>query len=74
MNWISVKDRLPDDSEDVLIYFKKKIRYDHLRIAYHSKNGASNWNLPSGTSPYIQDKLKSVTHWMPLPDKPAEEG
>jgi hypothetical protein len=58
-NWISVKDRLPDGIDDVLVTDK----YD-VRVGYYH----SNWNIYS-------DELLGyeITHWQPLPKAPEGE-
>ena len=65
--WISVKDRMPDECEEVLIYcpeFLEKIR-KALYIEddfYIEKEDLVVEPAPSG-----------CTHWMPLPKPPKEE-
>ena len=60
--WISVKDRLPEPLQDVL-------------IVYAPTNEARNdfrmecWNWPE--NPVHETQF--VTHWMPLPELPKEE-
>lgn len=65
MNWISVKDSLPDTNMDVLAFDGEYViqnvsfSYDHFE----------DWNsIPCSDFP------ECITHWMPLPDKPTEEG
>jgi hypothetical protein len=63
MEWISVKDRLPQMGEDVLCFSMKRI--------FHS------WwdNISSSCDWYdIQNNwiIEDVTHWMPLPEQPKE--
>ena len=71
MNWISVKERLPEDERSVLAYYG----FDH---------GDGNLNVRFiGTSSYFcfdpnphwqhADRNLVVTHWMPLPEPPKEE-
>lgn len=60
-NWISVKDRLPDTNEYVL-------------VATRSKNGAQN--IDKGyviDGRWAHRGTAEVTHWMPLPELPEEE-
>lgn len=59
--WISVRDALPDDQEEVL-------------VCTQSKNGVRNidkgyWSIDQ----FIHRGRAAVTHWMPLPGFPDEE-
>lgn len=61
MNWISVRDRLPEDQVEVL-------------VATRSKNGVPN--IDKGylaIDHFIHRGRAEVTHWMPLPEPPKEE-
>ena len=58
--WISVKDRIPPDQEEVL-------------VCTLSKNGVQNidkgyWAIDH----FIHRGRSQVTHWMPLPELPEE--
>ena len=64
MNWISVKDRLPDNHQEVMICTESGIR---VEIFYSDAGQFLD-------SHCYETLLKCITHWMPLPDKPAEEG
>ena len=71
MDWISVKERLPNQSMHVLVYpvhtFDDK---SDPRVEYSWFNGEV-FTLDEGWNP-----LDGVTHWMPLPEPPSavEEG
>lgn len=59
--WISVKDRLPETEDEVLV----------LTI---SKNG--NINVDKGyftNGRFVHRGRAEITHWMPLPEPPDEE-
>ena len=61
MEWISVRDRLPEDQVEVL-------------VATRSKNGVRN--IDKGylaIDHFIHRGHAEVTHWMPLPELPKEE-
>ena len=60
MEWISVKDRLPDKFCPVIVNRPGRVEQGMLDI-----NG---WWKVYGT------RTKSVTHWMPLPEPPGEAG
>lgn len=67
MNWISVKDRLPDNEKTVLIY---DVRCRIIEIAYRVSTGNKElgivWFYPENKG-CTEDE---VTHWMPLPEPP----
>lgn len=61
MEWISVRDRLPEDQVEVL-------------VATRSKNGVRN--IDKGylaIDHFIHRGCAEVTHWMPMPALPKEE-
>ena len=57
--WISVKDRLPQEGRAILIYTD----YGKQATAYLSDNLFIDWMRP-------QHSYGSVTHWMPVPNPP----
>jgi hypothetical protein len=63
MEWISVKDRLPDDrSEMYLVWYTKTNSWEFAFIEHDGE-----WDLPDqgwGGA--------NVTHWMPLPEPPKQ--
>ena len=68
MEWISVKDRLPEDNSLVLglgynpQFLIKKTIVAQVRINYLR----GNWTESYCPSPF------ELTHWMPLPEPPKE--
>lgn len=79
MRWISVKDRLPELDQDVLVYAKGKedgfLDCTHIvisqRYTFHIfewDKGVEEWQAPW---PYFNRNYE-VTHWMPLPELPKE--
>lgn len=75
--WINVKDKLPNDHEQVLVHLKgdkyttEKSRMEIATFAlgdfflyYQYRDNTTNGLF---TIPYCVD---SVTHWMPLPEPP----
>jgi len=61
--WISVKDRLPEDGDDLSIMLVwRRIEHDYDTV---------RWRYQQGWDCVIQDKA-TITHWMPLP-KPPEK-
>jgi hypothetical protein len=70
MEWISVKDRLPDNDTSVLAvwYDGEKIRVSELFFFDDSDPGETprpRWAWELQRVPY-----SDVTHWMPLPEPP----
>ncbi len=69
--WISVKDKLPEEREDVLFIVEPN-GVPFVRIGLY-KSG--DWYLMCGMnaySPFTSNTAWPVTHWMPLPDPPKE--
>lgn len=67
--WISVKDRLPEEQKEVLIYLPE---YDSVEMA-------SLFTIPSmNLREWVQNEdaymLDEVSHWMPLPTNPKDGG
>lgn len=59
--WISVKDRLPDDTGYVLAWSP---RYQEVVIAWYSEE-EDFWRTEDDLAPF-------PSHWMPLPEPPKE--
>lgn len=75
--WISVKDRLPEITEEdvhgnitysdhVLTFLTDGEGFTHMTVQQYTTNAGGRW-LMCGPSENIQ-----VTHWMPLPEPPAD--
>lgn len=63
MDWISVKDRLPDRKEDVYLCCVDSLAFpgtQYIRILKFYGDGTWRYG-------------RNVTHWMPLPEPPKEE-
>jgi len=63
MEWISVKDRLPEKFTAVIVYRTRKGESPIVEQGTLELNG---WWKVFGT------RTKSVTHWMPMPEPPRE--
>jgi len=66
MEWISVKDRLPEDISLVLAFGENY--HDAVFFAYSNK---VDWFDPDIVHNSKIDK-GDVTHWMPLPEPPKQ--
>ena len=68
MDWISVKDRVPEPDQDVLVYNPK----DGINLGEFDPDQVSEYD--SGwTTFYEWAPTMSPTHWMPLPEPPKLE-
>ena len=64
MDWINIKDKLPEEGQKVIYYFKET----GISIGYYScKGGCDCFYSHDG---WLCD---DVTHWMPLPKPPDGE-
>lgn len=61
--WISVKDRLPEEDQEVLIYDWPS---RSTCIFWKSRKLAHQWELSNGRN-------CNPTHWMPLPKPPEDK-
>jgi len=64
--WISVKERLPEENDEVLIYTEGK----HIYMARIYK-GNEAYPISNGCG--CCGSEERYTHWMPLPEPPKEE-
>ena len=69
VEWISVKDRLPEAFDEVIVYFNGFISIA-WRETEKRKNGIVGWHWDSQM--HYPESLVNVTHWMPLPEPPKE--
>jgi len=67
LKWISVKERLPKEGEEVLVFGYWHEKFQPL-MCYLSPHRKGEWfTTVAGQQVY------TVTHWMPLPDPPCKE-
>lgn len=75
--WISVKDRLPKNSDEVLIYVGIDIVQAYIINGYWKGSINVTDNMIDG---FVNDRtivkqgsrFDFVTHWMPLPEPPKQ--
>ena len=65
--WISVKDRLPEDNLEVLFFSQE---YDGCFVGYKAVEGS--YVDPEGNGLSVSNIQKYYTYWMPLPAAPKE--
>jgi len=74
--WISVKDHLPKNDENVLVYhsddFHISVGYFEIKnVQYYIESDGSKFYTDNGWETEIPWAPKGpVTHWMPLPKPP----
>ena len=73
--WISVKDRLPDNKEHdwVLAQVVEDNGYMHIPRVMEYRQAKDDWFEETYGWLSKHNGLFSVTHWMPLPNPPKEE-
>lgn len=62
--WISVKDKLPEKEQVVLLYYNGDFLVGHIQILY--SDGDVRFKEAPGGMYNIP-----ATHWMPLPEPPS---
>ena len=75
MKWINVKDKLPKQSELVLVY-EKDGRIIPAQLEYPEWGGELEFYAQLSQIKGLlhqQYPTSDVTHWMPLPKKPKEK-
>lgn len=77
MEWISVKDKLPESDDTVLVYNYQ----DGISLGYFDLEKVDGYFDDEGNVIYTADgwcicypwtPKRGVTHWMALPDAPEE--
>jgi len=72
MKWISVKDELPDEGEEVICFASKLGRGspNQMLIGWHEND---KWGYSDGDDYDCNPDYWIITHWMPLPKSPLDE-
>lgn len=66
MEWISVKDKMPEEGVPVLSFGREEIRVDYV-VKFEEGEPPFAWACRRC------DESLDVTHWMPLPSQPKIE-
>ena len=62
MKWISVKDRMPEDGQEVIVYSPDEdVQSGVCYFEDYGFQGDCN----------LRSILVNITHWMPLPEPPS---
>ena len=71
MNWISIKDKLPDKDDVYLCLIRNHYAICDFEDGEFLPN---DWNGFMGTSKksYFSGVVRDITHWMPLPEPPID--
>ena len=69
--WISVKDRLPVELEDVLVRCKNGVMFVGYFVLDY--NDEIQWKIHTALSSTRKLNKGRVTHWTPLPKQPKED-
>ena len=72
MNWISVKDQLPEEGETVLCYRKIIVSGWLCKNYCPNEKKRKGWHCDWSGIERSMFKRFPVTHWMPLPNPPEE--
>lgn len=81
--WISVKERLPEDDENLRFYDDGQIRFASVLVRDDNRGTAianrlmiRHHRIPSldelATDGWVWSRPHEPTHWMPLPEPPQE--
>jgi hypothetical protein len=70
--WISVKQQMPDVHEEVLVNIVYPIERIE-KLAYRFEGNKVEWFVLPDPQGYFWNE-EWITHWMPLPEPPKEEG
>ena len=67
--WISVKNQLPEELENVIVFTEGYVDVGYLT---EDRFGKRQWKTDSLDEWGDREVLEDVTHWMPLPKPPKE--
>lgn len=76
--WISVKDRLPENQNPVMVFVPPHVDeikgtfLGYVGMAYYTSLGEGFWCGTDGNLYGAIGMIHTPTHWMPLPEPPKE--
>ncbi len=70
MEWISVKDRLPEHGQDVIVYGPDGVV---AYVTYMANDNLLYTGFYFDVGGEYITLLKGITHWMPLPEPPNKQ-
>jgi hypothetical protein len=77
-DWISVKDRLPENQNPVIVFVPHHVDevkgtfLGYVGMAYYTRLGEGFWCGTDGNLYGAIGMIYPPTHWMPLPEPPKE--
>lgn len=69
MRWINVKNKIPDELEEVVFYYKTKIGDEGISLGHFE---CGKWQSCSFGDSFTLNNNVNVTHWMKLPESPDD--
>ena len=81
IGWISVKDRMPSDYDEVMIWPRPDFGYESFTGHFNSRayglaygsSGVAGWFSSCCERDGVSLIRVNVTHWMPLPEPPSDD-
>lgn len=66
--WVAVAERTPPEGFVLMCIWRRHYRSPDVKLGYWDE-GRGHWYYPGGIR---LEEWETATHWMPLPDPPAE--
>jgi hypothetical protein len=73
--WVSVEERLPEEDGRYLVVLRKRKDGEETVETRIMRFLDSAWKYPHFVPEWLNNEIiQVVTHWMPLPEPPAQKG